>query len=175
MTARLTPERLAEMERLCEAATAGPWEPDVAWTDRVDSWRVFMRGHENTQTNTRDCHLRECDARFIAAARNATADLLADLADARREAEELRQRKTLVEIATLRRDLARARAMLETLADTFDAAWRHRLPGHAGGQQVSFHGDFANIAVSVAHRMQWWSREIRECLAETAPTGGVDE
>jgi hypothetical protein len=65
---KMTAERLAELRAKAEAATPGPWEARV-FRDHADTakGRVFFRGDEYPQTNTRDCHLIIPDAEHIAA------------------------------------------------------------------------------------------------------------
>lgn len=60
----MTPDRLAELKRLCEAATPGPWEAnmDQVW---CDGWLADVHRDEN--------------AAFIAAARTALPGLIAEV------------------------------------------------------------------------------------------------
>lgn len=55
-----------------------------------------------------------------------------------------------------------------TLLDGFEreieAAEEHLASRGKGGQQVSFHGDFAGAAPSTLGRLRWWLRAFREAL-----------
>lgn len=79
------PDKLTDkqVQSLLDAATPGPWEA----RHEPPGSRVFFRGAENPQTNTRDCLLLPGDARLIAAAPLA----LRDLQDARAERDEARR------------------------------------------------------------------------------------
>ncbi len=75
----LTPERLAEIEKRCNAATAGPWFPwlveKVGWTIQVGVGWLFRASAKGT----------EQDARFIAHARTDIPDLLSEIKRLREE------------------------------------------------------------------------------------------
>jgi hypothetical protein len=90
----MTDDRLAELERLCAAATPGPWEVDA---DRrlalgVASVRC-VHGTRPTVAHV-DAHLREMDeaAAFVAAARTAVPELIAEVRRLRAEAADLKAR-----------------------------------------------------------------------------------
>ncbi len=74
----MTDARIAYLFTLCNEATPGPWEYGTFTREDVCAvhGRVFMRGHENPQTNTRDCPLTRADAKLIAEARTAIPELL---------------------------------------------------------------------------------------------------
>lgn len=74
----MTPERLAELEALANAATPGPWDsiPAGAWTGRVFAGEHMVA---KVDTEVSDDHN---DAAFIAASRQAIPDLIAALRDA---------------------------------------------------------------------------------------------
>lgn len=59
----------------------------------------------------------------------------------------------------------RLAAVVEAMAETFEAAVQHHR-GPRGGQQVPFHGDFANVSPSAVRRMEWWARELREAAKD---------
>lgn len=54
--------------------------------------------------------------------------------------------------------------ILLALMREFEATIHHFETKNQGGQHVPFHGDFANVAPSVAGRMRWWVREMKEAL-----------
>lgn len=60
------------------------------------------------------------------------------------------------------------KAIAEAFASEAEAAVQHHENKNKGGQQVSFHGDFASIGPSVVGRLRWWVREFREALASDA-------
>lgn len=64
---------------------------------------------------------------------------------------------------------------LESICDEFDATVRHFENRGKGGQQVSFHGDFANVAPSTIIAMRRWSADLREVLAGTHPACDASE
>ena len=67
--------------------------------------------------------------------------------------------------AALLARLEKLRVVCESFASTAEAAVaHHRAP--KGGQQVPFHGDFANVMPSVVARLEWWARAFRAVLAE---------
>lgn len=62
-------------------------------------------------------------------------------------------------------ELRRLRAACESMAECFEAAVRYaRRP--KGGQQVSFHGDFAAVTKypSFVQAAEWWARHLRTAL-----------
>lgn len=60
---------LDALEAAAKAATPGPWEAQrYCPADGSEAWRIFLRGHENPRTNSRDCYWSEADAKHIAAA-----------------------------------------------------------------------------------------------------------
>ena len=71
----MTPERRAELKRLCEAATEGPWETDDChvFADDGRALLAYLRPIPSMQD-------RDANAAFIAAARTALPELL-DYAD----------------------------------------------------------------------------------------------
>jgi len=60
---------------------------------------------------------------------------------------------------------------VENIRDVFSDAVRAFQNKGVGGQQVSYHGDFANIAPSVVGRMQWWIRAWDEILGRNVRRG----
>ncbi len=80
-------EALLAAEALANAATPGPWEaaeferpPPFPHTyDATKAWRIFLRGHVNPATNSRDCDWTERDAAFIAASRDLVPRLTAEV------------------------------------------------------------------------------------------------
>lgn len=58
-----------------------------------------------------------------------------------------------------------ALVMVQAMEREADAAIRYR-NRPAGGQQVSFHGDFVNANVPTLVKIKWWAREIRRCLGD---------
>jgi len=69
----------AEMAEDDERATKGSWYAEGFWRDsegwtskdeRPHRWRIFLSGHENPRTNSRDCDWTEDDARAIDRLRN---------------------------------------------------------------------------------------------------------
>lgn len=65
------------------------------------------------------------------------------------------------EIARLREQVRRLADRAEAFAETVEHAERCREARGAGGQQVPYHGDFANVTPSTAGRLRWWARGIR--------------
>lgn len=86
---RLVAEALEDDGRM----TQGPWEAQAfsRWGEGIDAvggrWRIFLRGHVNPQTNSRDCDWRRADAHGIARTRN----------NLRAMAEQLRAASALIE------------------------------------------------------------------------------
>lgn len=56
--------------------------------------------------------------------------------------------------------------VLLSVVDTFESAVRAFRARGAGGQQVSFHGDFCNVNPSTVSRMEWWSKHLRSILED---------
>jgi len=79
----------------------------------------------------------------------------------------------VAEVRELRAERARLAAMLDAFATTAEAAVREHLTRGKGGQQVPFHGDFANVPPSAVGRLRWWAREMRAVLGE-ASGGGAE-
>lgn len=79
----MSESQLADLERLADAATPGPWHVDEDWTQEVlsrDGTLIVKLPHERA---------READ--FIAASRTAIPALLADLREARASLVEARR------------------------------------------------------------------------------------
>ena len=82
----MTPERLAELGRLCAAATPGPWIAENAEVlfdgSPGNAWGVESSGVEQCIRKTVVEHdfVQKCDAKFIAAARTALPALLDEIA-----------------------------------------------------------------------------------------------
>ncbi len=55
-------------------------------------------------------------------------------------------------------------AFLDAFASEVEAAQRHH-ERPTGGQQVPFHGDFANLLPSTRAKLNWWARAAREVLS----------
>jgi hypothetical protein len=56
--------------------------------------------------------------------------------------------------------LWRARLMCRALLRTVEEAREAIVARGRGGQQVPFHGDFANAAPSALGRIEWWAKQI---------------
>lgn len=83
----MTPERIAELRRLAEAATKGPWEAkEPAFMPGVKA-RVFGPGYA-PKHDGKEC-LPLADAAFIAAARSAVPELLDEVERLRARCERL--------------------------------------------------------------------------------------
>lgn len=63
-------------------------------------------------------------------------------------------------------ELRRLRAACENMAECFEAAVRYA-NRKRGGQQVPFHGDFAQCTQypSFVQAAEWWARHLRAALA----------
>jgi len=70
-----------------------------------------------------------------------------------------------IEFRRLEAENEALRAWLDGIASTFESAVAHHEQRGAGGQQVGFHGDFANVPPSVVGQMRRWARDVREALS----------
>ncbi len=66
---------------IIDKATPGPWRAEEFWRTADDCdpsgrWRIFLEGHSNPRTNSRDCDWTKDDAVFIATARSALPEAL---------------------------------------------------------------------------------------------------
>ena len=123
---RLTPARRAELVRLCEAATPGPWQTEERHTRNVysDDATGSMVAACKCDYTSRPVVEEEAHAAFIAAARTALPEALAEVdrltalsSDERRRAERLHD-DLLVEkgfVTVLRDDIARLKAKVARL------------------------------------------------------------
>lgn len=56
------------------------------------------------------------------------------------------------------------RVVVEGFIGTVDALLRHVETRGRGGQQVPFHGDFAEAQPSTVSRLRWWKKRMEEAL-----------
>ena len=149
MSAPVTAEELAEVERLDREATPGPWaydeEDDVIETARGSSVAILTRAARPGLTHVKP------DGRAIAAYRTAAPRLARDLTAARTEAEELRHNLRAVRDSACRaqEQITAERATSARLADKVidlgrelealrAAVWAHRAAHEAGeGETVA--------------------------------------
>lgn len=87
-------ERLAEIKKLCDAATPGPWTVDHLLKVRtpLDDGKGFVAVGDGSYTLPRNRVQEEANARFIAAARTAVPLLLGMVEALRRERDEADRR-----------------------------------------------------------------------------------
>jgi hypothetical protein len=67
-----------------------------------------------------------------------------------------------------RKALEPLQAVVSGLAGEMERAIAHR-EAPKGGQQVPFHGDFAQTPHSMVGRLRWWARELRSALRGEVP------
>lgn len=76
---------LEKLKKLCEAATPGPWKPDVWIETDGNGWRATGPHHEDeasdegSEPGCPDEQAAQHDAAFIAAARTALPELIAEV------------------------------------------------------------------------------------------------
>lgn len=83
----MTPERIAELRRLCEAATPGPWVA-ATWAGEDFGWSACGPVHEESDDDTPEGpnqDLAKRDADFMSAARIAVPELLDEVERLRKE------------------------------------------------------------------------------------------
>jgi hypothetical protein len=78
----ITPEKLAELEALCENATPGPWLIDYSGTaavyeDDAAGRTIFLAGSPHCPPRSES--ETNCNLRFIAAARTALPEAIAEI------------------------------------------------------------------------------------------------
>ena len=131
-TARVTPEKLAELRRLAEAATPGPWEAFGAVDGRRgERWlgvTTDMRATESARAgdvfSAQDCTRQ--DALFIAAANPAAVLALLDDADAlRAELAHMREARdnARAEVKRLTAQVERVRALADEWTYKGEFGW----------------------------------------------------
>jgi hypothetical protein len=105
----MTDEQLANLRRLADAATPGPWEFSWSWQKprNKPEHEAWSQGPTHSGGGLASCAPQaEDDARFIVAARDAVPALLDDLAAMTQRAEraeaDARVLRTLVRTATIR-------------------------------------------------------------------------
>jgi hypothetical protein len=76
----------------------------------------------------------------------------------------------LEEVDTLTSEVARLRLVVAGFVEAVESADAHAA-GPRGGQQVPFHGDFANVGASLSLRtaLNWWVRTMRATLGQVRP------
>jgi hypothetical protein len=72
------------------------------------------------------------------------------------------------EIERLKGIVVNAQAAVYSFAETVRSAVEAHKRRGQGGQQVSFHGDFANAMPSVLVRLEWWVRHLSLFVGQTA-------
>ncbi len=122
----------SELLALCNAATPGPWEAEQFGRYEDDPtdlrWRIFLRGADNPQTNSRDCDWVQRDAAFIAASRTAVPELLERVRRLEAERDEARMRLEILrdEYLRLAGDYERCTTARDTLRASLAAVEAER-------------------------------------------------
>lgn len=60
--------------------------------------------------------------------------------------------------------LAAVGSVIRSLADTIEHAEHATKQRGRGGQQVPFHGDFANATPGTLAQLKWWVRELERAV-----------
>ena len=124
--------------------------------------------------------LAEAGVAAIVEMRAQVATLEARLAEVERERDEARAKAADArdEAETERKLSDRYHARLTTLqqaagdfCETVEHAAACIEARGRGGQQVSFHGDFASAPPSTMGRLQWWARTLRAAMGEEVRDG----
>jgi hypothetical protein len=158
--------KLAELEALEKAATPGPWEWDAdipaVWQDDGPGGKdpaVCFIGEVNRLNRKMD------DAAFIATARNALGDLIADLREARQEYQAASEAGTRIAgyLKTAEAERDEARDDNASLRSMFDAT-RHRMAERLGTDSAN--SWFALEGISRELRSE--RDRLREALSQAA-------
>lgn len=77
------------------------------------------------------------------------------------------------ECERLRSIVVNAQAAVYSFAETVRSAVEEHKRRGQGGQQVSFHGDFANATPSVLFRLEWWVRHLSQFVVQSDKKAGT--
>jgi chromosome segregation ATPase len=148
--------------------------------------------------NTLDRYEAEESTELLASARAELASLRTRLATAEKhldaatteatrlgaalDSEQAKVARLTIEVAEVEADRAAALAKVQeagkvvevarAFVEIAEAAIRHHENRGKGGQQVSYHGDFAMVPPSAVSRLRWWADCFRAALASLPPEPG---